>query len=228
MNDVIPRLTESAWTPVGTFPGARRAHASVVFNNRMWILGGNDSAGFRNDVLSSANGGAWDVAYRLGAVVAAGRAQRRGLQRRDLGHGRHRRRHDQPQRCLGLVRRRVVGTPGRRAMEAQAGPRLPGFRRQVVGARRHDRQRHDRRLVLHGIGPRGGLSPAGQSRYFPPKARVAVREGVRSRRRRGPAGVGLNSLGTLSCRLTAGSGSVRGRGTAAIVPRTASARGGVP
>ena len=63
MNDVHSSTDGVSWTPVGTFPGPRRAHASVVFNNRMWILGGNDSGvTFRNDVLSSANGAAWDVA----------------------------------------------------------------------------------------------------------------------------------------------------------------------
>ncbi len=38
---------------------ARMDHSSVVFNNKMWVIGGVDAGGLKNDVWSSADGITW-------------------------------------------------------------------------------------------------------------------------------------------------------------------------
>ncbi|MCZ7608365.1 MAG: hypothetical protein M5U25_20455 [Planctomycetota bacterium] len=40
---------------------ARNAHEVVVFNNRIWVIGGWDSGGYKNDVWSSADGVNWQL-----------------------------------------------------------------------------------------------------------------------------------------------------------------------
>ena len=49
-----------AWSKVSsTHWSARKDHASVVFNNKMWVLGGNDGSSNLNDVWSSSDGTTW-------------------------------------------------------------------------------------------------------------------------------------------------------------------------
>jgi hypothetical protein len=50
----------------------RAYHSSVVFNNKMWILGGSGAFYF-NDVLSSDNGGDWEIVSGLNITPWSGR-----------------------------------------------------------------------------------------------------------------------------------------------------------
>jgi hypothetical protein len=51
---------------------SRAYHSSVVFNNKMWILGGTGAFNF-NDVLSSDNGGDWEIVSGLNITPWSGR-----------------------------------------------------------------------------------------------------------------------------------------------------------
>lgn len=73
LNDVWSSTDGSTWTQVAangstrSFP-ARYHLTSLVFNNRMWVLGGDDSSGQqRNDVWSSADGSLWTQAAANGS-----------------------------------------------------------------------------------------------------------------------------------------------------------------
>jgi hypothetical protein len=59
-NDVWSSADGSNWTQETDPPqwSAREGHATTVFNNRLWILGGNDGNNL-NDVWSSADGATW-------------------------------------------------------------------------------------------------------------------------------------------------------------------------
>jgi hypothetical protein len=49
------------WEPVtGTAAfGGRRLHQTVSFQGKLWVIAGQDDAGFKNDVWSSADGKTW-------------------------------------------------------------------------------------------------------------------------------------------------------------------------
>jgi leucine-zipper-like transcriptional regulator 1 len=64
LNDVWTSTNGSVWTQTASgasaniFP-ARDSHASVVFNNTMWVIGGVNGTGFLNDVWASTDGANW-------------------------------------------------------------------------------------------------------------------------------------------------------------------------
>ena len=64
----------STWTQATSAAAwpARDAHTTVVFNNKMWVIGGYDGA-YRNDVWYSADGATWTQ-----ATSAAGWTKRTG------------------------------------------------------------------------------------------------------------------------------------------------------
>jgi hypothetical protein len=56
-------MYDNQWTEVTSAAAwsGRRGHASVVFNNKIWVLGGETSSGSKNDVWSSADGKIWNL-----------------------------------------------------------------------------------------------------------------------------------------------------------------------
>lgn len=61
-NDVWSSVGSSGvWNPVNAVSAwsPRQGHAAVAFNNKLWILGGLDAGGYKNDVWSSSNGVSW-------------------------------------------------------------------------------------------------------------------------------------------------------------------------
>ena len=63
--------TGAVWTRTNptAFP-TRGAHSSVVFDNKMWAIGGSDASGVLNDVHYSTNGAAWTQATGAAAFAA--------------------------------------------------------------------------------------------------------------------------------------------------------------
>ena len=55
------KTSQSVALPIATNAGfnARYNHQTVVFNNKMWVIGGYDGT-FKNDVWSSSDGFFWD------------------------------------------------------------------------------------------------------------------------------------------------------------------------
>jgi hypothetical protein len=51
-------ITWSEMQPKSVFP-PRAWHSTVVFRDRIWVIGGRDSTGYRNDVWSSDDGISW-------------------------------------------------------------------------------------------------------------------------------------------------------------------------
>ena len=74
-NDVWHSSDGETWrrSTSGAPWSGRSGHSSVVFDGRMWVLGGFDGSDFRNDVWSSADGSAWSR-----QTEAAMWSQRRG------------------------------------------------------------------------------------------------------------------------------------------------------
>ena len=66
LGDVWSSADGINWTLATSSPGwsARSGHATVVFANRMWVLGGNDGAA-NAEVWSSADGVNWNGATRI-------------------------------------------------------------------------------------------------------------------------------------------------------------------
>ncbi len=64
LNDVWYSTNGVTWTQATANAGwtARRGHASVVFDNRIWLLGGADVSSRKNDVWYSTNGATWTQA----------------------------------------------------------------------------------------------------------------------------------------------------------------------
>ncbi len=69
-----------AWTLAGNLPTARRGSGVVVFDDRIWVIGGENATGELADVLSSADGVTWAAEPALPAgnvymatIVYAGR-----------------------------------------------------------------------------------------------------------------------------------------------------------
>jgi hypothetical protein len=64
LNDVWNSTDGKTWTPVKADNSegfsARYGHTSVVFDNKMWVIGGNSSGTINNDVWSSTNGVTWN------------------------------------------------------------------------------------------------------------------------------------------------------------------------
>ncbi|MDP3999736.1 MAG: hypothetical protein Q8P76_04090 [bacterium] len=61
-NDVWSSVGSSGyWSPVNVSAAwsARQGHAAVAFNGQLWVLGGLDAGGYKNDVWSSSNGTDW-------------------------------------------------------------------------------------------------------------------------------------------------------------------------
>lgn len=59
-NDVWRTNTMSTWEQVGAAPFTVRArHAGAVFKNKLWVVGGGQSANYYADVWSSADGSVW-------------------------------------------------------------------------------------------------------------------------------------------------------------------------
>jgi dihydrofolate reductase len=62
-NDVWSSTNGKTWTPVKDNNengfSARNGHTSAVFDDKMWVIGGNDSTQLLNDVWSSTNGKTW-------------------------------------------------------------------------------------------------------------------------------------------------------------------------
>jgi len=65
VKNFLDSLIISSWTRAtanASFSG-RRGHASVVFDNKMWVIGGQDTGGaYRNDVWYSSDGATWTQA----------------------------------------------------------------------------------------------------------------------------------------------------------------------
>jgi len=56
-------FTTNYWNEVtSNMGGGRSDHSSVAFNNKIWIIGGNDGSGNLNDVWYSSNGASWSRA----------------------------------------------------------------------------------------------------------------------------------------------------------------------
>ena len=51
-NSWVQATSAANWT-------ARRNHTSLVYNNKMWVIGGYDAGGYKNDVWSSSDGITW-------------------------------------------------------------------------------------------------------------------------------------------------------------------------
>jgi leucine-zipper-like transcriptional regulator 1 len=49
--------------------GARMAQTSVVYDNKMWVIGGLGSGGYKNDVYYSTDGAAWTAATTSAAFT---------------------------------------------------------------------------------------------------------------------------------------------------------------
>ncbi|MBP8192427.1 MAG: hypothetical protein KAX69_02400, partial [Chitinophagales bacterium] len=47
-------------TTVGTLFSKRAGHQTVLFNNKLYLIGGYGASGFKNDVWSSADGRTWN------------------------------------------------------------------------------------------------------------------------------------------------------------------------
>ncbi|MEO0080712.1 MAG: T9SS type A sorting domain-containing protein [candidate division WOR-3 bacterium] len=57
--DVWRSADGADWTLVSAAPGYRNDHASVVFDNKVWVLGGYDTGNYKNDVWYSSDGVTW-------------------------------------------------------------------------------------------------------------------------------------------------------------------------
>ena len=73
---VLPLFAQVAWTQADSsaVPGIRSGHGSIVFDNRIWVLGGAQTPYvYRNDVWYSSDGSTWTR-----ATAAAGWSPRYG------------------------------------------------------------------------------------------------------------------------------------------------------
>jgi hypothetical protein len=62
LNDIWSSTDGVNWTSYGNAPWAARSHqAAIVFNNRLWVVGGVSSTAQHNDVWSSADGINWTL-----------------------------------------------------------------------------------------------------------------------------------------------------------------------
>jgi hypothetical protein len=79
MNDVWSSIDGISWTQSTSAASwaARNLHTSVVYNNKMWVMGGDAvGGGWMNDVWSSIDGSSWTTSaaswagrYGLTSVV---------------------------------------------------------------------------------------------------------------------------------------------------------------
>ena len=67
-NDVWSSSNGSSWTQVKPNDNAgwdaRTLHTSIVFDNKIWVLGGDREGPLKNDVWSSVDGTVWTRSYR--------------------------------------------------------------------------------------------------------------------------------------------------------------------
>ena len=125
----------------------RSAATAIVFDDRIWIMGGMAWGNGRqpsHDVWYSDNGRDWRLATDYAPVVREVDADYGGVRRQDVGDRRRRLRRDGvreltdklPGRLVLHRRRGVAGGDGRRSLAAAALPQVRRVRRQDVGDRR--------------------------------------------------------------------------------------------
>ncbi|MEK6793392.1 MAG: hypothetical protein AABZ39_01350 [Spirochaetota bacterium] len=66
-NDVWYSLNGSSWTKVGTFSLPRYGHTLLVYNSKLWLIGGETASSVTNDVWYSSDGTNWSCATNSAA-----------------------------------------------------------------------------------------------------------------------------------------------------------------